>query len=185
MLSRLGHLTWSVTYSLGVGKSVVSLSDVVEVPDEEEIDGEADDFARNANWDSLFLAINFNFLFSPNDFENTSEDVKDTVDEHLDSHPLLDVTGGLRVVLLQPLEPLEGDHQWKGSHEEEHNGHKWHNQNQNTGNDQQNGIDHTEDGQDLHTSFNWDAEAALLGVQRSALFKVIVGWHYKKYLQNK
>ena len=148
---------------------LVSSGDVVEVVHQQDDEGGLHD-----NWEdeggsgvgeSLLTCIHICLAFAhvegSEEEQDVDEDDEGRVDEELDSHPLDEGGSSILVVLLEPLEPLERDPKWQQTSDDDHdtvcwllgNGH-------NTPDDGQDGVDHTQDGHDLHASLDWDAQAA-------------------------
>lgn len=159
--------------SFTVVLDVVSVRDVVEVPGEEGVDQGIDDDTADALGGSDLLVEN----------GEEGKDVAHGGNEEADSHPFSYITGGLLVVLLQPLVPLEGGPEGQGEDDTHGNTNvpEWAEQYHGGEQGEKDDLKHGQVGQDFHSSLDWNAQTALLVV-----LKVFIGFFSghlsKKYL---
>ena len=174
----------------------VSLGNIVEVPHDGDSETSANDrwddgnlkcrgFCILAQRFACFLAsCAFALPANTKQKKDSEDDRKSGVYEKLDSHPLDEFSSVVGIVLLEPLEPFVCEEQSQKGLGEIGNGLHWVGRKErSSANDRENGAYHRQNGHDLHTHLDFNAEAACLLF--ISIFKIFTGRHicFKKYLQ--
>ena len=139
----------------------VSLGDEEEVVGKQNVDTTVDDEPDESSESGLA---------DVDDDHDAHEGDEDEHDDELAFHGAHDLLGVLKSVFLEPLVPAEGDVQWPGAEDKDDDaGDDVACHGADGGDDAEDTADHGEDGHDLHTGFDWNADAALLILEFATL----------------